>query len=153
MDGDGPAHLLHRLLNRKITHDLRIAPDTSAARRNAKDHLPPIRRWLVESVEEGCFVGGAPYKDKDGFEISNNAPWTETARISAIYAALVHWWKDRRLRDEVPSREAVSAMLRKLGCTYQGRLRVAAVKSRGRGCSSPDQMAANIKELWQIDLD
>jgi hypothetical protein len=157
MNGDGPARLLHRLLNRTITHDLRIAPTTTAARSNAKAHLPPLQRWLVESTEEDRFLAGIPRKfhgstGEDLIE-DKSVAWPEQTHIGAIYDALVDWWKDRRLRDEVPSREALAKMLRSLGCVYQGRLRIEGSRQGMWSILPPDQMAAAIKALWKIDID
>jgi hypothetical protein len=158
MNGDGPARLLHHLMARQITSTLHRPLDTLIARETAKQHLPPLYRWLVECIEDNVLAQPAKTEwnaDKGKTIITPPPPWPTEADAETLHTAFVEWFKAKRLQGEPASREALVAILRnKFGATSQGRARFEGGKPRTMWTLlDRDGMALAIRAAWKIDPD
>lgn len=105
MDGDGPAALLAWLLARKITSNLRKAPETAALAKQRIESLRDADAWIAACVDAGEILGAA------GGPVGGDLWPTTPMPRSWFRDACETWLRGGRHRGDMPMPSAFGQIL------------------------------------------
>lgn len=96
MTNGGLEAMMHELMNRKITNDLRKAPVTKALKyqRGRYASADPVLSWISSQM----MMGGIKIRDIDDIEGQSSKPWPEIVQSSDAYLHCKEWCLENKRR-------------------------------------------------------